>query len=198
MKGFYFILFISVSCLFASCDEEVYTPKPRGFAKTSFPEKQYQLFDKESYPYTFEYPTYSEIEKDTMFFDEKTENPWWININFKDMKGKIYISYKQINKTTNTLDNMLRDSHTMSFYHTKRASYINDPVFNTKNNVHGVFYDVGGNSASAFQFFATDSVQHFIRGALYFDVTPNIDSLKPVNAFLQKDMIHLVNTLKWR
>jgi gliding motility-associated lipoprotein GldD len=108
------------------------------------------------------------------------------------------MSYKEINKDKNTLSNLLKDSHTMSYYHTKRADYINDPVFHTKNNVHGVFYDVGGNSASSFQFFATDSVKHFIRGALYFDVTPNIDSLKPVNLFLQKDVVHLVNTLKWK
>ena len=62
---------------------------------------------------------------------------------------------------------------------------------------NGLYYDVGGNAASAFQFFATDSTQHFQRGALYFDATPNADSLKPVNEFLIEDIFHLVNTLKW-
>ena len=58
-------------------------------------------------------------------------------------------------------------------------------------------FEVGGNAASALQFFATDSVHHFLRGALYFNVTPNADSLKPANQFLRADVEHLIKTLKW-
>jgi hypothetical protein len=36
-----------------------------------------------------------------------------------------------------------------------------------------------------------------MRGALYFDSTPNADSLRPVQDFLQKDIEHLINTFKW-
>jgi gliding motility-associated lipoprotein GldD len=57
---------------------------------------------------------------------------------------------------------------------------------------------VGGNTASRYQFAATDSTQHFLRGALYFDVTPNVDSLKPVTDFLLKDIKHMMNTLRWK
>jgi hypothetical protein len=32
---------------------------------------------------------------------------------------------------------------------------------------------------------------------LYFDVTPNADSLKPVQDFLQVDMEHMINTFRW-
>jgi hypothetical protein len=56
---------------------------------------------------------------------------------------------------------------------------------------------VGGNAATANQFFVSDSTRHFLRGALYFDTTPNEDSLGIVNQFLQVDMKHLINTLKW-
>jgi gliding motility-associated lipoprotein GldD len=86
----------------------------------------------------------------------------------------------------------------MSHYHTKKADYINEPEFHTANNVHGLFYDVGGNAASALQFYATDSHKHFLRGALYFDVTPNVDSLRPVNEFLRKDIEHFIQTLSWK
>jgi hypothetical protein len=58
-------------------------------------------------------------------------------------------------------------------------------------------YTVGGNSASRYQFAATDSVKHFLRGALYFDVTPNADSLQPVTDFLLKDIQHMLLTLQW-
>ena len=62
----------------------------------------------------------------------------------------------------------------------------------------GVFFKVGGNAATANQFFVTDPANHFFRGALYFDATPNEDSLGIVNDFLQEDMKHLINTLKWK
>lgn len=193
----YFFIFCICSIIWCSCEEESYTPKPRGYYKIDLPEKKYITFDQPGYPYSFEMPAYGTIIKDTMFFDQKTENPWWINIDFKDLGGKIYISYKEINKVNN-LPKLLEDSYQMSHYHSKRADFINEPEFHTANNVHGLFYEVGGNAASAFQFFATDSVKHFLRAALYFDTTPNADSLKPVNEFLEEDMVHLVNTLKWK
>lgn len=180
-----------------SCREDSYTPKPRGFFTTYFPEKKYQLFNKPDYPYQFEFPTYGKIEKDSTFFESKAENPWWINIDFPELEGKIYVSYKQIS-AQQTLSELIEDTYKMSHYHSKRADYINDSVFHTANNVHGLFYDVGGNSASAYQFMATDSTKHFLRGALYFDVTPNIDSLKPIQQFLKKDIKYFIKTLKWK
>lgn len=179
-----------------SCREEVYVPKPRGYFGIEFPEKEYATFAKEGYPYSFEYPVYGDIEKDSLFFDQKTENPWWINVNYKDLGGKVFVSYKRIDNRNNLVQ-LLEDSYKLSHYHTKKADYINEPVFHTANNVHGVFYDVGGNSASAFQFYATDSIRHFLRGALYFDVTPNADSLRPVNDFLIADIERMVKSIKW-
>lgn len=190
------IYFLGFFFLFTGCREEVYVPKPRGYYEVNLPSKEYTQFEKEGYPYSFEYPTYSEIEKDTMFFDKKTENPWWININYKDLGGKVFISYKRINGRTG-LEQLLEDSYKLSHYHTKKADYINEPTFHTENNVHGVFYNVGGNSASAFQFYATDSVKHFLRGALYFDVAPNVDSLRPINDFLIQDIERMVKSIRW-
>lgn len=191
-----FIYFILLMLLVSSCREESYTPKPRGYFAVDFPQKKYTTFQKEGYPYTFEYPVYGKVEKDTTFFDKKTENPWWINISFNDLGGKVFISYKTIS-SRESLEKLLEDSYQLSHYHTKKADYINEPVFHTKNNVHGVYYNVGGNAASAFQFYATDSAQHFLRGALYFDVTPNVDSLRPINQFLIEDIEHMVESIKW-
>jgi gliding motility-associated lipoprotein GldD len=61
-----------------------------------------------------------------------------------------------------------------------------------------VYFTLKGNAATANQFFATDSVKHFLRGALYFEATPNEDSLRPVNNFLREDLKHLINTLQWK
>jgi gliding motility-associated lipoprotein GldD len=64
--------------------------------------------------------------------------------------------------------------------------------------VYGLMYDIGGNAATNLQFYVTDSVQHFMRGSLYFNVRPNIDSIQPVIDFLKVDLIHMLETFRWK
>jgi gliding motility-associated lipoprotein GldD len=189
-------LIILISVLAVACNSE-YTPKPRGYFKIEFPPKKYQLFDAPGFPYSFEYPVYGEIVKDSLFFDERAENPYWINIDFPQFEGKIHISYKEIGK--NKFDSLVNDAFTMSYkQHTYKASAIEPKEFTTPSGVGGVYFTLKGNAATANQFFATDSVKHFLRGALYFSATPNADSLAPVNQFLKEDMEHLIGTLRWK
>jgi gliding motility-associated lipoprotein GldD len=178
-----------------SCNSD-YTPKPAGYFKIDFPAKEYRLFSEPGYPYTFEYPVYARVVKDSTFFGETTENPWWINVDFPQFAGRIYVSYKEIGK--NKFDTLIKHSFQLTGKHSSRAYSIDDSVIVTPNNVHGVFFSVGGNVATANQFFLTDSVRHFLRGALYFDAAPNEDSLGIVNRFLVTDMRHLINTFKWK
>lgn len=191
------IAFIAIFII--SCRPKTYTPKPRGYARTEFPQHAYQLFSDPDFPYSFEYPVYGRIIKDTLFFGRKPDNPYWLNIDFPTIGGTVYISYKKINKDQ-PLAHLIEDAHEMSFTaHSKRADYIGEKVFHLADrHVYGLLYEVGGNAASAHQFVATDSIKHFIRGALYFNVTPNADSLKPANDFLEKDIIHLLETLNWQ
>lgn len=192
---FFVILSPIFYLLFTACNSN-YVPKPRGYFKIDFPEKKYQIFDKPGYPYTFEYPLYANVVKDSTFFGEATENPWWINIDFPQFEGRMYISYKQIGK--NKFDTLLNDAFKMTSKHSTKAASIDDSLMVTPNNIHGIFFNVGGDVATANQFFLTDSTTHFLRGALYFNATPNADSLGIVNNFLVKDMRHLINTFKWR
>lgn len=186
-------------CLFpvlVSCNSE-YTPKPRGYFKIDFPQKQYRDFNEPQYPYTFEYPVYGKVAKDSLFFDQQPENPYWINIDFPEFKGRIHISYKRIGK--NDFDTLVNDAFTMSYkQHTYKASAIQPEPFQTPNGLGGVYFTLRGNAATSNQFFVTDSSNHFLRGALYFATTPNADSLQPVNDFLKKDVWHLINTLRWK
>ena len=188
------LLFLLISL--AACNND-YIIKPRGYFKIDFPQKEYQKFDNPVYPYSFEYPVYAEILKDSLFFDKKAENPYWINGSFPRFNGKIYISYKEVGK--NNFDSLVNDAFTMSYkQHTYKASSIEPTPFTTPNKLNGIYFSLKGNTATANQFFITDSSRHFLRGALYFDAVPNEDSLRPVNNFLQKDLQHLINTLQWR
>lgn len=199
--------------LLYSCNSP-FTPKPRGYYNINLPSHQYQTFQEQGYPYSFEYPVYGKIVKDSSFFDENPDNPYWINIDFPSFKGRIYISYKTIGGNSvykiktdkgykdslveNTFEGLREEAFRMTYKHTLKASSIDDSLFRTSNGVSGVYFKVGGNAATAKQFFVTDTVRHFLRGALYFDASPNSDSLKPVNDFLQEDMIHMIQTLKWK
>lgn len=181
--------------LLLACNSD-YVAKPRGYFKIDFPEKKYQVFDKPGYPYTFEYPVYATVLKDSTFFGGATENPWWINIDFPQFQGRMYISYKEIGK--NKFDTLLNDAFKMTSKHSTKAVSIDDSLMATPNGVHGLFFNVGGDVATANQFFLTDTTKHFLRGALYFNTTPNADSLGIVNSFLVEDVRHLINTFKWR
>lgn len=185
---------VLIAQFFATCNSP-YVPKPRGFFQIDFPEKSYQVFNEPGFPYTFEYPTYATIVRDSSFFGDKPENPWWINIEFPQFNGRVYVSYKQIGE--NKLDKLLSDSYNLTNKQSVKASGINDSLIATQNNIHGTYFKVSGDVATANQFFLTDSTRHFLRGALYFDTTPNQDSLKPVNTFLVQDLIHLINTFRW-
>jgi gliding motility-associated lipoprotein GldD len=198
--------------VFITCNS-TYTSKKRGYFKVDFPKKKYVQFEQSGFPYMFEYPVYARIVKDSTYFDNDPDNPYWINMDFPTFRGKIFISYKVIGgksvykiKTPsgykdsigiNSFENMVNDSYKLSYRNDIKAYSIDDSVMHTPNNLTGIFFSLTGNVATSKQFFLSDSTRNFLRGALYFDATPDEDSLKPVNDFLQQDMYHLINTLKW-
>ena len=193
----FFLFFVPCFLYLFSCNTNYTADKKRGYFRIDLPKKEYRIFDTLDYPYSFEYPVYAHVTGDSTFFDGKPENPWWINIDFPQFNGRIFVSYKEIGK--NKFDSLVNDAFKLSYkQHTYKASAIEDSAIVTPNNVHGMYFTLAGNTATANQFFLTDSTRHFLRGALYFAATPNEDSIGIVNDFLKKDLLHLINTLKWK
>jgi len=186
-----FVLLAAVGVL-ASCNNEPYTPKPRGYFRIDLPEKQYVLLDT-TFPYSFEYPTYTNLNPDLHSPNEK----YWINVDFKQFRATLYLSYKKIDGDLLTF---LEDAHTLVTKHIPKADAIYDSlIIDRERNVFGLTYEIeGSGAASPYQFFLTDSTNHFLRGALYFNTAPNNDSLQPVIDFIQEDIEHLVGTLQWK
>ena len=184
-----------VVLIVSSCNSP-YTPKRKGYFRIDFPAHEYQTFDRPGYPYRFEYPVYANILKDSSFFDTIPENPYWINIDFPRFAARIYVSYKRVGP--NNFDKLVDDAFKMTMKHTVKASAIDQAVIHNSHGVSGIFFHVGGNAATAQQFFLTDSTRNFLRGALYFNAPPNEDSLGIVINFLQIDLQHLINTFQWK
>lgn len=188
----HFKIFISLAIIltFVSCGKG-YTPKPRGYFRIDFPERSYQTLDS-IMPYTFEYPTYSIIENNI----STNAEPYWINVSFPSYKAKIHISYKNV---SDNLYELYEDNIKLAYNHVVKADAIEEHIFiNEKNNLYGMLFEIKGNAASPMQFFATDSVEHFLRGSLYFQTHPNKDSLAPVIDFLTEDIMYLVETIRWK
>lgn len=167
------------------------TPKPRGYFRIDFPDKKYRTYDSIC-PFSFEYPVYCEVVKDR----DKNAEPCFMNIESEHFNSTIHLSYKDINKNLATL---IDDAHTLAYKHTIKADAIDEkPISDSKRKVFGLLYDIQGNAASPLQFYVTDSSRHFLRGSLYFNVPPDKDSLAPAINFFRKDILHLIETLKWK
>ncbi len=192
MNRFSSIMLIFLASLLINACNETYTPKPRGYFRIDLPDHSYSLFSGD-FPYSFEYPDYAEIGADPYAPDQ----PYWLNIDFPDFEGRIHLSYKVID---GNLAEYLEDSRQFVMKHIPKASAINDSlILDRDKNLYGLVYQIEGmGAASPCQFFITDSTTHFVRGALYFDVVPNNDSLAPVINFLRKDIEHLLSTFEWK
>ncbi|MCQ2974191.1 MAG: gliding motility lipoprotein GldD [Bacteroidales bacterium] len=189
MKNLYNILWVLFVACFICCTPQS-TPKPREYFRITFPEKKYSIYN-DNMPYSFEIPQYCHIEK-----EQNHENElYWNNIVFDDMNAKIHLSYKKVD---HNIDTLIEDAHTLAYKHTIKADAIEKVAYeNDSLKVYGLLYNIKGNVASPIQFFVTDSTKNFLRGSLYFNYAPNIDSLAPAIDFVAEDITHLIETIQW-
>jgi len=182
-------LIIALIVIITACTHST-TPKPRGYFRITFPEHEYSLY-QDGKPYTFEASKHANVIADPSPHAEQ----YWLNIRYPQHKGVIHFSYKPVE---DNLAVILEDSRGLAYKHSIKADAIGERVFaSDENKTYGILYDIKGDAASSLQFFLTDSVKHFVRGSLYFDVIPNKDSLAPVVDFIKEDVMHLMETLKW-
>jgi gliding motility-associated lipoprotein GldD len=174
----------------SSCRKEQTTPKPRGYYRISFPQKAYLRLDK-SLPYSFMIPAYSIVTPDLLNPDQKE----WITLEIPGNHAQIHISYKKID---HNLSQLIEESRSLAYKHSQKASSIEEQVFiHPAKRTFGTVYTLKGNAASPMQFYLTDSVSNFIRGALYIKEVPNYDSLRPVIRFLSEDVVKMIESTQW-
>ena len=183
-------LIVMMSLFFQSCEQE-YTPKPRGFQRMELPKKVYKPFQSDC-GFSCDIPVYSNMDLDKYPGAEKC----WYNLNYEPFNATLHLSYKVINDKADLL-RMTEDSRTLVYKHTIRADEIYETLISNQY-IHGMLYELTGNTATNFQFFVTDSTHHFLRGALYFNVRTNNDSVVPVLNFLKYDVIKMIESVRWK
>lgn len=187
-KSFYLLpLFFLLSC------GDDYLPKPNGYNRIDIPPHLYQSLDQDL-PYQFEYSKYSVVEPDTFNLLEKT----WINLSYQRLGARVHFTYKPVMQQEENLRHYLNDALSLTAKHQVKAYGIEESVLMTPNGYTGLVAELSGEVPTQFQFFVTDSTTHFLRGALYFNTAVKNDSLSPVIEYIKKDMMHLINTLKFK
>jgi gliding motility-associated lipoprotein GldD len=192
------LMLISAVCIILSACRDVQAPKPRGYFRIDLPEKEYSVIDLNDnvtgnpIPVSFEYPQYGNISLKPDGFS----GPGWFNIDFPGFRAKIYLTYRIIE---NNLPSLIDEAYKMSVTnHITKADAINEEVILFPDRkVYGILYDLKGSTATAVQFFVTDSTKNFFRGSLYFEAEPNPDSLAPVIDYFRADIRHIIETLNW-
>lgn len=189
MRKKFLAIAIFGTVLLNACDNSV-TPKKTGYYRIDLPEKEYGLVEKLPFPFKFELPQYAELN-----FKRTKEDSNFFNIDFRPFAARLHMSYVPVD--TN-LPKLLEDSRELVYKHTIKAQDIREKVYqDPEKEVYGILYSISGNAASPSQFFLTDSTEYFLRGALYFSVSPNPDSLAPVTNFIEKDIFHLIESFNW-
>ncbi|PCE62805.1 gliding motility lipoprotein GldD [Sediminicola luteus] len=180
-----FFVFILLTALVISCKEEATLPKPKGVLRLEYPNPKVASYE-DACPYTFEYNGLAQVKKD------KGCN---LTLEYPSMKGSIFLTYKPVE---DNLKQLMIDADKLSYEHAAKADNIVPQVFeNPEDKVYGVFFTVTGNAASQTQFYVTDSINHFVTGSAYFKVKPNYDSILPAAHYLQRDIRHIMETLRW-
>lgn len=179
------LLLIFSTLLFTSCKDEV-LPKPTSQLRLDYPVAKYASFENHC-PFTFNL-------NDDAVITEKTNCGF--TITYPKMKATIYLTYKTVDGDINKL---LQDAQKLTYEHVIKADDIlEQPFINRDKKVYGMFYQVDGNAATNSQFYATDSIKHFVTGSVYFYAKPNYDSIMPAADYIKNDMQTLMETLKWK
>ena len=181
----YISALILIFILLTSCENDV-LPKPTAYLSLKYPENSYSEMLSDC-PYSFEISKYATVE---------INEDCWAKIEYPSLKATVHVTYRGV---SNNLEEILKEVEKLTFEHTIKADAISDLTFeNFENRVFAKIYNVEGNVATNIQFRATDSINHVLAGALYFDVKPNYDSIYPASEYLKKDIKRIMETIRWK
>lgn len=184
-------------CIFMSCKHDPAIPKLHAYPRIIFPAGANRLVNEAYCPLKFEFPVYGQIIQEKSFFDEKPADPCWFTIQVPSLNASIHCSYGLISKE-HGYDKYIEDEYKLLGRHNIKAEYREETRLHNPHGVKGMAFEMDGPVATPYQFFLTDSTQHFFRAALYFNAVVNPDSTKPVLEFLKRDLVHMQATFEWK
>jgi len=190
IKGFFYGLLFSFQ--FLSCSE-TFQPKERGYPRFDLPKPKYFLYDL-GHPFQFEVSDQAIVYNDS----GRLAEPHWVNIKYPALNAEVQLTYKDLENNLQILNEYIEDSRTLINKHNVKAYGIEETKMKTAQGQEAFVFSLTGQVPTQFQFYTTDSSKNFLRGALYFKTATSNDSLAPAIKYISQDMLHLLNTLKWK
>ncbi|HPT53184.1 MAG TPA: hypothetical protein PK740_07870 [Bacteroidales bacterium] len=191
----YWLILLLVFAMFylQSCHEEpTVAPKPQGYFRIDLPQHAYQQLDTNLLPFTFQYSSSAICS-----FEDKN-GAIWIHVHYPAQRATFEMTYLPI-KNQNFRELMLIDEDFVKLHQVKADNIENSFVQDDSSRLFGKIYDIEGKEvACPIQFWLSDTTHHYLRSSLYFDFTPNNDSLQPVIQYLREDMMQMINTFEWK
>ncbi|MEL6719346.1 MAG: hypothetical protein AAFO82_14460 [Bacteroidota bacterium] len=191
----FLVLVIALFCFF-SCEDPVYNPKPRTYPKVNYPERTYDTFKSDNCNFTFEYPAYAEITQSQNIAQSENNPDCIFDLYIPNFDSRLHCTYYSIENKKDFAE-LWNDAFDLANKHNVRADFIEEAKIATPKGVGGFAFDIKGPAASPFQFFLTDSTQHFMRASLYFNTQVRQDSMAPVYEFVIEDLMKMIDSFEW-
>lgn len=197
MNRFLVTVFLAILLYSCGSSTENAVPKPKGYNYIDLPKPAYSQLPSniETFPYTFEYSNQAVAFDDTSSW--KSLKEYYKIIDYKEFQARLHITYKPINNSIDSLNEYITESYRLLEGHNKKAYDFRHSLDTLAGN-NICLFEIEGEVPSPFQFYAHDSTNHFMRGAVYFDTATKNDSLAPVIDFVKNDVRHLLETLEWQ
>jgi gliding motility-associated lipoprotein GldD len=188
------ILFIFlISTFFYACENDQPIPKPPTYLRTELPDHTYRIVSNDC-PYELKLADVYNY-KPCVF--EKS-NFCMQQIDLGPLNGSLFLYYLNF-PSKDSLPSIINYANDKVDEHKIKADKIDFKQFiNKEKRVFGTFFELKGNVATNFQFYLTDSTNHFVRGEVLLNCRPNYDSLRPSLEYLKLDLLELLNNFKWK
>jgi gliding motility-associated lipoprotein GldD len=154
-----------------------------------FPKAVY-VSSTDSLPFTFDLSKQAKLT-----WQKNKPGEYFCNVDYPFLNARLYCTYHAI--TPDKFRNFAEESHKMAYQHTAVATGITEKVYsNDMSHVYGILYDIQGNVATPIQVALTDSNRYFFNASLYFNITPNADSIAPAVKYIRKDIVRIMESFK--
>jgi gliding motility-associated lipoprotein GldD len=162
-----------------------------------FPDRIPGTINLNECPFTFDFPTYAQVNRNTTYFDEATPHPCWFDLHLPDFNADLFLSYHPISSRKD-FDKLVGDSYKIANQINRRSDYMEESSIKNNRGVSGMKFLFEGAAASPIHFYLSDTTQHFVKGALYYNEKVRPDSLLPATEFIMEDIDGLLASFQWR
>lgn len=190
-------IFIIVLIVSGCKEAPIPVPKPRMYPRVDFPEHTYQQYSDINCDFKFEYPVYATISQGKYQYEGQAANDCWFNMEIKDLNAAIYCDYTPI-ESQSEFGNLIQDAFKIVGKHNIKANYREEDIIQNDQGVGGLLFSIKGPVATPYQFFLSDTTEHFFRASLYFNSKVNPDSMKIIHDFVKEDIDHIIKTFEWK